>query len=58
MPDFDTSDDESMLGEQKALVTKLLGEIQEIRARIQAAFTRQFELIKPLGEHFPNKETG
>jgi len=35
----------------------LLNEEQEIRARIQAAFNREFTRLKALDTHFPRKET-
>lgn len=54
-PSFETDTDEIALQEQRALVAALLGEEQEIRARIQAAFTQQFDRLKPLDLHFPSK---
>jgi hypothetical protein len=56
VPDFDTTLEESALHEQRNLVSTLLSEEQDIRARIQAAFTQQFDRLKPLDSHFPSKE--
>lgn len=57
MPDFDTATDEYTLQEQLELVKTLLDELEEIRARIQTAFNKQFDQVKPLGTHFPAKES-
>jgi len=54
-PDFSTSSDTSTLAEQRSLVMALLDEEQDIRARIQAAFTREFTRLKALDTHFPRK---
>lgn len=56
VPDFCTTADEAALSEQRALVKALLADVQEIRARIQAAFNQQFDRLKPLDIHFPSKE--
>lgn len=56
VPDFSTTADEAALAEQRGLVKALLADVQEIRARIQAAFNQQFDRLKPLDIHFPNKE--
>lgn len=56
MPDFDTSDDETALTEQRELVRTLLAEVQSLRASIQASFNQQFDRLKPLDTHFPRKE--
>lgn len=42
-PDFSTAADEAGLREQRVLVNALLAEVQEIRARIQAAFTQHLD---------------
>jgi hypothetical protein len=55
-PGFDTSADESSLAEQRALVDNLLAYVEEIRARVQAAFNQQFDRLMPLDSHFPGKE--
>lgn len=56
IPDLTTTLDEVAVAEQKALVSALLANLQDIRARIQAAFNIQFDRLKPLGSHFPNGE--
>lgn len=55
-PDLGTKADEAALREQRDLVRALLAEVQDIRARIQAAFNQQFDRLKPLETHFPSKE--
>lgn len=55
VPDFNTSADEAALSEQRELVDSLLSGVEEIRARIQAAFNHQFDRLKPLGTHFLDK---
>lgn len=55
IPDFNTVADKAALAEQRELVKSLLADVQEIRARIQAAFNQQFDRLKPLDIHFPNK---
>lgn len=55
LPDFRTESEELKLQEQKGLVATLLAEEQDIRSRIQAAFTQQFDRLKPLDLHFPSK---
>lgn len=55
LPSFDTSADEQVLREQRGLVSSLLAEAQTIRARIQAAFNKQFDRINPLDAHFPTE---
>lgn len=55
-PSFEVAAEESALNEQKSLVSTLISEEQEIRARIQASFTQQFDRLKPLEFHFPSKE--
>ena len=55
LPDFDITNDEAALIEQRQLVNVLLSEEQKIRARIQTAFNTQFDQLKPLGTHFFSK---
>lgn len=55
IPSFDTTTDEQALAEQRGLVEALLTEAQTIRARIQAAFNKQFDRIDPLDAHFPTE---
>lgn len=54
-PDFGTASEQAALQEQRNLVSILLVEEQDIRARIQAAFTQHFDRLKPLDSHFPSK---
>lgn len=56
LPDFDTTNNEAVLAEQRELVALLLSEVQDIRARIQAAFNHQFDRLKPLDTNFFNME--
>lgn len=51
-PDFDTSADEKRLAEQRALAASLTADIEETRARMQAAYTQKFDLLQPLQTHF------
>lgn len=55
-PDFSTVDDREVLSQHKAQVQQLLDELQDIRARIQEAFNRQYDLLKPLGAHYQTSE--
>lgn len=55
-PDFSTEADEKCLAEQQQLASVLVGELQETRARIQAAYSRKFDLLKPLQHHFSANE--
>lgn len=57
LPDFDTHEDEERLQEQKRKMASLVSEEQDLRARIQAAFTQQFDRLKSVDAHFPSKET-
>lgn len=54
LPDFATAQDEEALRTQSKQVTALVSEEQDIRARIQAAFTQQFDRLQPLDLHFPS----
>lgn len=55
LPDFDTAADSKALLQQQREVALLLAEVQDIRARIQAAFNQQFDRLKPLDIHFPGR---
>jgi hypothetical protein len=55
LPDFDTTADDVSLKQQSELVTNLLAEAQQVRARIQESFNQQFDRLKPLDTHFPWK---
>jgi hypothetical protein len=56
LPDFDTEGDERRLDEQQRLARALVAEVQEIRARIQAAYSKQFNLPLTLKQHFTASE--
>jgi hypothetical protein len=56
LPNFDTKADQERLAAQRLLAEKLTNEVQEIRGRIQAAFNRKFDLLKPLPQHFEDSE--
>lgn len=56
LPDFGTQADEERLTVQRALAEKLTAEVQDIRGRIQAAFNRKFDLLKPLPQHFEGED--
>lgn len=56
LPDFDLESDGEFLRTQQAQLVVLLSEVEPLRARIQAAFNRQLDSFKPLGEHFPDGE--
>lgn len=56
IPSFETDADESVFKEQRSLVSALLAEEADIRAKIQAAFNQQFDQLTPLDSHFPSKE--
>lgn len=55
VPDFDTTADDASLKQQSELVARLLAEVQQVRASIQASFSQQFDRLKPLDTHFPRK---
>lgn len=55
-PDLSVSTDEEWLKEQKDLLSALQADIEEIRARIQAAFNQHFDQLRPLDSYFPTKE--
>jgi len=52
LPNFTTDQDERSLSVQQQLADTLVAELQETRARIQAAFNEKFDLLKPLRIHF------
>ena len=56
IPSFEADVDESDFKEQRSLVSALLAEEADIRAKIQAAFNQQFDQLTPLDSHFPSKE--
>ena len=57
MPDFGTSDDEKNLLHQQQLLATFHSEIQDIRARIQAAFNKRFDALQTLDMHFLSAAT-
>lgn len=56
LPNFDTSSDESSLNKQRKFVDALIAELQALRSRIQAAYSQQYDRLKPLDVHFSEKE--
>lgn len=58
IPDFSTKNDEIVLAEQEKLVNALLASVEEIRARIQAAFNQQFDRVRTLDSHFSSQGGG
>jgi hypothetical protein len=55
LPDLSTVDEASHVSKQKELMQRLHSEVERLRARIQAAFNAQFDLLKPLGAQFEEK---
>lgn len=55
IPSFEAAVEESALQVQRKLVSDLLAEEQDIRAKIQAAFNQQFDRLKPLDSHFSSR---
>ena len=53
--DFNIESDLKELSRQQLLVENLLSEEQDIRAKIQAAFTKKFDNVKSLDFHFSRK---
>lgn len=53
LANFNIEPDKKLLEQQRNLVEALLGDVQNIRARIQAAYNRQFDQLRPLDAHFP-----
>jgi hypothetical protein len=52
MPNFDTSADEANVTSQRQLLATFLGDLENIRARIQTAFTTRFNSLQTLHAHF------
>ena len=52
MPNFDTLADEANVTYQHQLLSTFLGELENIRARIQTAFTTRFNSLQTLHAHF------
>jgi hypothetical protein len=55
LPSFDVTPDEEKLKVQKDLVAFLLVEVEQIRARIQGAFSQKFDSLHPLDDQFIDK---
>ncbi len=55
LPVIDTSADERSLKQQSELVASLLAEVQQVRGSIQESFNQQFDRLRPLSMHFPQK---
>jgi hypothetical protein len=53
LPDFRVEEAERRLAAQRAQVDALLAEVEAARTRIQAAYARTFDGLKPLELHFP-----
>lgn len=54
-PNFDTVADTAVLEEQRGLVKALLDESEDLRGRIQAAFSKRFDQLSSLDVHFPTE---
>lgn len=57
LPSFDVEPDVASLTAQRTMVEALVAEAQEIRARIQASFSQQFDSLKTLDANFASQET-
>lgn len=55
LPDFDTAKDEVALKSQKELISRLLLDVEQIRAQIQGGFSQRFDRLRPLGDYFMDK---
>jgi hypothetical protein len=53
LPAFRVEEDEQRLAAQRERVQALLAEVEAARMRIQAAYARTFDGLKPLERHFP-----
>jgi hypothetical protein len=52
MPNFDTAVDYNNLARQQALLSSFISEVEDIRARIQTAFTQRFDAFQSLDQQF------
>ena len=52
LPDLDAARHEQALAAQRALVDALLAEVEGVRARVQSAYLRAADDMKPLDAHF------
>lgn len=55
LPSSDTAADEVTLTAQRNLIALLLVEVEQIRVKIQGAFTQKFDSLRPLDDHFIDK---
>ncbi len=55
LPDLSTVVEVAHVSNQKEMIQRLHSEVERLRARIQAAFNAQFDLLKPLGAQFEEK---
>lgn len=55
LPDFGVEADMAALEAQREKVRQLIGRVEVLRAAIQAAFTEEFDRLKPLGRHFSSE---
>ena len=51
-PNLEAARDEAELAQQRALAARLLAQAPSIRANIQASFNTQYDMVKPIDEHF------
>jgi hypothetical protein len=51
-PSLEAARDETALAQQRALAARLLGQAPAIKAHIQASFNTQYDMLKPIDEHF------
>lgn len=56
LPNFDVGSDIATLNAQRTMVEALVAQSQEIRARIQASFSQQFDSLKTLDATFASQE--
>lgn len=56
LPDFDVDKDLEFIGKQKNLLDVFVNEVEGIKARIQASFINQMDLLKTIEANFIEKE--
>ena len=56
IPRFDVAEDERSLARQRQLLKTLVSELQNIRARIQNAYTQRFNALKTLDSQFSSDD--
>ena len=52
LPELETARDEAALRQQRAMAARLVEQAPLIRARIQASFNIQYDMLKPIDAHF------